>query len=44
MVFAQDVDVAEAILKFSAEEYTYQAALAVNARILRTSLIDFLSS
>ena len=40
---AEDLDIAEAILKFSAEEYTYQAALAVNARILRTSLIDFLT-
>lgn len=36
------VDVAEAVMRFSAEENAYQTALAAGARFFNISIIDFL--
>jgi len=38
----QDVDYAEAVMQYSLEENAYQAALAVSARLIQPSLLDFL--
>lgn len=38
----QDIDVAETILKLKLEENVYRAALAVGARILQPTLMDYL--
>jgi flagellar hook-associated protein 3 FlgL len=39
----EDVDLGKAILDLKAQELSYQAALAVTARALQPSLMDFLS-
>ncbi len=39
---AQDVDVAEVIMQLKVEENIYRSALAVSARIIQPSLVDFL--
>jgi flagellar hook-associated protein 3 FlgL len=39
----EDVDIASAISELSTRQATYQASLAVNAKILQTSLIDYLT-
>jgi len=39
---AQDIDVAETIMQLKSEEYVYRTALAVGARIIQPSLVDFL--
>jgi flagellar hook-associated protein 3 FlgL len=38
----QDTDIAEAILDLNKSDLTYRASLAVGARLLQTSLLDFL--
>ena len=38
----QDLDIAEGITKLATAETTYRASLAVGARILQPSLLDFL--
>ena len=38
----RDIDLAEAILEIQRQELSYQAALQVGARVLQTSLINFL--
>ena len=38
----QDVDVAETIMKLKLEENVYRSALAVGARILQPTLMDYL--
>lgn len=38
----QDIDVAEAIMNLKSEENGYRAALAVGARIIQPTLVDFL--
>lgn len=39
---AEDVDMAEAIMKFSSAQSVYNAALAAGSKVIQTSLIDFL--
>lgn len=39
----EDVDLTSAISELSSRQATYQAALAVNAKILQTSLVNYLS-
>ena len=39
---AEDVDLAEAIMKFSSAQSVYNAALAAGSKVIQTSLIDFL--
>jgi flagellar hook-associated protein 3 FlgL len=39
---AEDADMAEVISQLNQQQFTYQAALAVNARTLNLSLLDFL--
>lgn len=39
---SQDIDYAETIMHLKAEEFVYQTALAVGARIIQPSLVDFL--
>jgi len=39
---SQDIDYAETIMNLKAEEFVYQTALAVGARIIQPSLVDFL--
>jgi flagellar hook-associated protein 3 FlgL len=38
----QDLDYAEAIMELKMEEFAYRTALAVGARIIQPSLVDFL--
>ena len=38
----EDVDPAQAIIDFRAQENAYQAALAVTAKVIQPSLVDFL--
>jgi flagellar hook-associated protein 3 FlgL len=38
----RDIDLAEAILEIQRQELAYQASLQVGARVLQTSLINFL--
>ena len=38
----QDLDYAEAIVELKMEEFAYRTALAVGARIIQPSLVDFL--
>lgn len=38
-----DTDLAEAIVRFNAQQTTYQAALQTSARLLQTSILDFLT-
>ena len=38
----EDVDMAETLIKFSAQEVVYQAALASSAKIIQPTLLDFL--
>ncbi|MBT9134008.1 MAG: Flagellar hook-associated protein 3 [Firmicutes bacterium] len=38
----EDVDMAEAIMKFNTREHVYQAALAASARVLQLTLLDYL--
>ncbi|MDK2820345.1 MAG: flagellar hook-associated protein 3 FlgL [Clostridia bacterium] len=37
-----DVDLAEVVMNYKAQEYVYQAALATGAKVLQPSLIDYL--
>ncbi len=39
---AEDVDVAQALIEVRAKEFSYQAALSASAKVLQTSLLDFL--
>ncbi len=39
---AEDADMAEVVSDLNNQQYIYQAALAVNGKILRTSLLDYL--
>jgi flagellar hook-associated protein 3 FlgL len=39
---AEDVDLAQVILDLKTQEVTYQSALAVTARVLQPTLMDFL--
>ena len=39
---AEDVDVAQALIEQRAKEFSYQAALSASAKVLQTSLLDFL--
>jgi flagellar hook-associated protein 3 FlgL len=39
---AEDADMAEVVSDLNNQQYIYQAALAVNGQILRTSLLDYL--
>jgi flagellar hook-associated protein 3 FlgL len=39
---AEDADLTESILQMNEQQLTYQASLAVSARIVQTSLLDFL--
>jgi flagellar hook-associated protein 3 FlgL len=39
----EDVDLGQAVLELKAQEVSYQAALAVTARALQPTLMDFLS-
>jgi flagellar hook-associated protein 3 FlgL len=39
---SQDIDYAETIMNLKTEEFIYQTALAVGARIIQPSLVDFL--
>lgn len=38
----EDIDVAEAAVEIKAREFAYQSALAVSARVMQLSLLDFL--
>lgn len=38
----EDVDIAQVIIEFKAQENVHQAALSVGARVIQTSLVDFL--
>lgn len=38
----EDMDVGEIVIKLKQQEVTYQAALAVTARTLQPTLMDFL--
>jgi flagellin-like hook-associated protein FlgL len=42
LVETEDTDIAEASLKLNSYEATYRAALAVSARSIPMSLVDFL--
>jgi flagellar hook-associated protein 3 FlgL len=39
---AEDVEIAEAILALNKQQMTYQASLGVSARVVQTSLLDYL--
>ena len=39
---AEDVDMAQALIDMRAKEFSYQAALSASAKVLQTSLLDFL--
>jgi flagellar hook-associated protein 3 FlgL len=39
---AEDADMAEVVSQLNQQQFVYQTALAVNAQVLRTSLLDFL--
>lgn len=39
---AEDVDMAQALIDMRAKEFSYQAALNASAKVLQTSLLDFL--
>lgn len=39
---AEDADMAEVVTQLNQQQFVYQTALAVNGRVLRTSLLDFL--
>ena len=39
---AEDADMAEVISELNQQQFVYETALAVNGRVLRTSLLDFL--
>jgi flagellar hook-associated protein 3 FlgL len=39
---AEDADMAEVVTDLNNQKYIYQAALNVNAQVLRTSLLDYL--
>jgi flagellin-like hook-associated protein FlgL len=39
---AEDADMPEVVSQLNQQQFTYQTALAVNAQVLRTSLLDFL--
>ena len=38
----EDADIAEAIIDLKSREYTYQAALASSAKVMRVTLVDYL--
>jgi len=38
----EDVDSVEVLIRLQAQELVYRSALAVNARVLQPSLMDFL--
>jgi flagellar hook-associated protein 3 FlgL len=38
----EDADIAEVVMQLKMSENVYQASLAVGARIIRSSLIDFM--
>jgi flagellar hook-associated protein 3 FlgL len=38
----EDVDVAQALIDMSAKEFSYNAALSASAKVMQTSLLDFL--
>lgn len=39
----EDVDLAQASIELSSSEYTYEASLSVGAKVIRKSLIDFIT-
>ena len=38
----EDVDMAEAVLKYNSEEIAYKAALQSTGNIMKTSLLDYI--
>jgi flagellar hook-associated protein 3 FlgL len=38
----EDVDIAEVVVRLQTEENVYRAALAAGARLIQSSLVDFL--